>query len=61
MVLDMATSLVAGGKLDVAKARGKSIPLGWARDADGKPTTDPGLGRAGSLEPVGGPKGTAWR
>ena len=57
MVLDMATSLVAGGKLDVAKARGETIPLGWARDADGNPTTDPGLGRAGSLEPVGGPKG----
>lgn len=57
LVLDMATSLVAGGKLDVAKARGESIPLGWARDAQGNPTTDPGLGRDGSLEPVGGPKG----
>ena len=57
LVLDMATSLVAGGKLDVAKARGEAIPLGWARDAAGNPTTDPALGRAGSLEPVGGPKG----
>ena len=57
LVLDMATSLVAGGKLDVAKARGEAIPLGWARDAAGMPTTDPSLGRAGSLEPVGGPKG----
>jgi LDH2 family malate/lactate/ureidoglycolate dehydrogenase len=57
LVLDMATSLVAGGKLDVAKARQESIPLGWARDANGNPTTDPVLGRAGSLEPVGGPKG----
>jgi LDH2 family malate/lactate/ureidoglycolate dehydrogenase len=57
LVLDMATSLVAGGKLDVARARGEAIPLGWARDADGNPTTDPALGRAGSLEPVGGPKG----
>lgn len=57
LVLDMATSLVAGGKLDVAMARGQSIPLGWARDAGGDPTTDPARGRAGSLEPVGGPKG----
>jgi LDH2 family malate/lactate/ureidoglycolate dehydrogenase len=57
LVLDMATSLVAGGKLDVAKARGEAIPLGWARDVAGNPTTDPSLGRAGSLEPVGGPKG----
>ena len=57
LVLDMATSLVAGGKLDVARARGESIPIGWARDAEGQPTTDPTLGRAGSLEPMGGPKG----
>lgn len=57
LVLDMATSLVAGGKLDVAKARGETIPLGWARDPEGRPTTDPVLGRNGSLEPMGGPKG----
>ncbi|TAK20453.1 MAG: Ldh family oxidoreductase [Chloroflexota bacterium] len=57
MVLDMATSVVAGGKLDVARSKGESIPLGWARDADGNPTTDPLAARAGSLEPVGGPKG----
>ena len=57
MVLDMATSVVAGGKLDVARSKGESIPLGWARDADGNPTTDPIAARAGSLEPVGGHKG----
>jgi LDH2 family malate/lactate/ureidoglycolate dehydrogenase len=57
MVLDMATSVVAGGKLDVARSRGESIPLGWARDKDGKPTTDPAAARAGSLEPIAGPKG----
>ncbi|MBM4418860.1 MAG: Ldh family oxidoreductase [Chloroflexi bacterium] len=57
MVLDMATSVVAGGKLDVARSKGESIPLGWARDAEGRPTTDPLAARAGSLEPVGGPKG----
>src|SRR5688500_15765971 len=59
MVLDMATSVVAGGKLDVARSKGESIPLGWARDADGNPTTDPVAARAGSLEPVGGHKGLA--
>ena len=56
MVLDMATSVVAGGKLDVARSKGESIPLGWARDAGGNPTTDPVAARAGSLEPVAGPK-----
>ena len=57
MVLDMATSVVAGGKLDVARSKGESIPLGWARDAEGNPTTDPVAARQGSLEPLGGPKG----
>jgi len=57
MVLDMATSVVAGGKLDVARSKGQSIPLGWARDKDGNPTTDPVAARAGSLEPVGDHKG----
>jgi LDH2 family malate/lactate/ureidoglycolate dehydrogenase len=57
MVLDMATSVVAGGKLDVARSKGESIPLGWARDKDGNPTTDPVAARAGSLESLGGPKG----
>lgn len=57
MVLDMATSVVAGGKLDVARSKGQSIPLGWARDAAGDPTTDPAAAREGSLEPLGGPKG----
>src|SRR3954465_14620585 len=57
MVLDIATSVVAGGKLDVARSKGESIPLGWARDKDGNPTTDPVAARAGALEPVGGYKG----
>ena len=57
MVLDMATSVVAGGKLDVAKSKGEKIPLGWARDKDGNPTTDPAAAREGWLEPLGGPKG----
>ena len=57
LVLDMATSVVAGGKLDIARIKGESIPLGWALDKEGKPTTDPVAARAGALLPVGGPKG----
>ena len=57
LVLDMATSVVAGGKLDVAILRGESIPEGWALGPDGQPTTDPTVGRGGSLLPIGGPKG----
>jgi len=57
MVLDMATSVVAGGKLDMAAIRGQKIPLDWATDLDGQPTDDPVVARKGILVPVGGPKG----
>ncbi|HLH72526.1 MAG TPA: Ldh family oxidoreductase [Chloroflexota bacterium] len=57
MVLDMATSVVAGGKLDVAAVRGQKIPLDWATDPEGRPTDDPVIARKGMLLPVGGPKG----
>jgi LDH2 family malate/lactate/ureidoglycolate dehydrogenase len=57
VVLDMATSVVAMGKIMAAKAEGKPIPLGWAIDAEGNPTTDPAKAWEGSLLPVGGPKG----
>lgn len=57
MVLDMATSVVAGGKLDVAAIRGQKIPPGWATDLEGRPTDDPVVARKGLLLPVGGPKG----
>ena len=57
-VLDMTPSVVALGKLITAQQLGKEIPLGWALDADGNPTTDPAAGRAGSLVPIGGPKGS---
>jgi LDH2 family malate/lactate/ureidoglycolate dehydrogenase len=56
LMLDMATSVAAGGKLDVAKDKGIPIPLGWALDKDGKPTTDPKL--AEMLLPAGGGKGS---
>ncbi len=57
LVLDMATSLVAKGKISLALKEGKTIPLGWAVDKDGNPTTDPAAANIGALLPVGGPKG----
>ena len=58
VVLDMTPSVVALGKLILAQKLGKEIPIGWALDKDGKPATDPAAGRAGSLIPIGGPKGS---
>ena len=40
LVLDMATSIVAEGKVEMADRVGMPIPLGWALDKDGMPTTD---------------------
>lgn len=57
LVLDMATSLVAKGKISLALKEGKSIPEGWAVDKNGAPTTDPAAANVGALLPVGGPKG----
>ncbi len=54
-VLDGSTSVVAGGKLEIAARRGTSIPEGWALDESGAPTTDPTvLARGGGLLPLGG-------
>lgn len=54
---DFSTSAVALGKITMAKAAGESIPLGWALDSDGNPTTDPEAALAGSLVSAGGYKG----
>tara|TARA_B100000029_G_scaffold389840_1_gene386332 strand:- start:30018 stop:31064 length:1047 start_codon:yes stop_codon:yes gene_type:complete len=53
--LDMATSVAAFGKLEVAINREESIPMTWALDRHGKPTTDPH--NAKLLSPAGGYKG----
>jgi LDH2 family malate/lactate/ureidoglycolate dehydrogenase len=58
IVLDMSTSLVARGKIRFAALTGKEIPLGWATDANGEPTTDAQKALKGSLEPIGGVKGS---
>lgn len=57
IVLDMATSDAARGKIRLAAAQGEPIPLGWALDASGNPTTDPSAALQGSMIPIGGPKG----
>lgn len=60
LMIDLSLSEVARGKLMVAAKDGKAIPLGWALDADGQPTTDPKAGLAGSMLAVGAassPKG----
>jgi LDH2 family malate/lactate/ureidoglycolate dehydrogenase len=56
-ILDMATSVVARGKIIVAAQKGEDIPVGWAVDKEGKPTTDAEAALEGSVLPLGGPKG----
>src|SRR6266446_161225 len=56
--LDMATSAVAAGKIQLAVARNEEIPTGWIVDADGRHTTDPRAYRkGGALLPLGGTEG----
>ena len=60
LMIDLSLSEVARGKLMVAAKAGQSIPLGWAVDSDGEPTTDPQKGMLGSMLPLGAatsPKG----
>jgi LDH2 family malate/lactate/ureidoglycolate dehydrogenase len=45
--LDIALSVVAGNRLDIYRRRGEPIPLGWALDRNGEPTTDPNAPRQG--------------
>lgn len=54
---DQSTSAVALGKITMAASAGEPIPLGWAVDADGQPTTDPAAALKGSLVSTGGYKG----
>ncbi|WP_299826697.1 Ldh family oxidoreductase [uncultured Roseobacter sp.] len=57
MQFDQSTTTVALGKITMAKALGQQIPLGWALDKDGAPTTDPEAALQGSLVSMGGYKG----
>ncbi|MCR4406148.1 MAG: Ldh family oxidoreductase [Anaerolineae bacterium] len=57
VVLDMASTNVARGKIRLAARQGQKIPLGWALDFQGRPTEDPQAALEGTLLPIGGPKG----
>jgi (2R)-3-sulfolactate dehydrogenase (NADP+) len=57
IMIDLSLSEVARGKLMVAAKKGEAIPLGWALDKNGQPTTDPKAGLEGSMLPMGGVKG----
>lgn len=57
LVLDMATSASAMGKIRMAATTGRDIPADWATDAEGRPTTDPAAAIKGMLLPAAGAKG----
>ena len=57
IILDMACSNVARGKIRLAAKNGEAIPLGWAVDENGKETEDPEAALRGSMMPLGGYKG----
>ncbi len=57
VLLDIATSVAAYGKVKVAAQKGESIPDDWMIDRQGKPITDPKRSAEGSLLPIGGYKG----
>ena len=59
VLLDMAMSVAARGKLVDAMKRGERIPEDWAIDRGGRPTIDPAKGLEGALSPFGGVKGYA--
>ena len=55
--LDLSLSEVARGKIMIAAQKGEPIPLGWALDKHGKPTTDAKAAIDGMMVPAGGTKG----
>ena len=57
VLLDIATTVAAYGKVKVAAQKGESIPDDWMIDRQGKPITDPKKSAEGSLLPIGGYKG----
>jgi len=58
VVADLSSSTVAWVKVNAAAEAGEPIPLGWALDADGHPTTDAAAALAGSMAPAAGHKGS---
>ena len=56
--LDMATSTIPRGRIEVAARRGELLPVGWAIDAEGRPATTPEAALSGALHPLGGEEAT---
>jgi (2R)-3-sulfolactate dehydrogenase (NADP+) len=59
LVIDLAVTTVAKGKIMAAARTGAPIPEGWALDAEGRPTTDSVAAMSGTMAPMGGAKGAA--
>jgi (2R)-3-sulfolactate dehydrogenase (NADP+) len=59
LVVDLALSQVARGKILTAAQKDEPIPAGWAVDERGVPTTDAAAALKGALSPIGGAKGAA--
>lgn len=57
VVLDMATTVAAYGKVKTKAQRGEPMPEGWMIDREGRPLTDPRRADEGFLLPIGGYKG----
>src|SRR5687767_4424888 len=57
LVLDMATTVAAYGKVKAKAAKGEAMPEGWMIDREGNPLTDPKRAGEGFLLPIGGYKG----
>lgn len=57
IIVDQSMTAVTKTEMILRRQRGEAIPLGWAQDGDGRPTTDPAIGLEGSLLPAGGQKG----
>jgi (2R)-3-sulfolactate dehydrogenase (NADP+) len=59
VVVDLALSQVARGKILTAAQKGQPVPADWAVDEQGRPTTDAAAALKGALLPIGGAKGAA--
>lgn len=60
IVLDMATTNAAYGKVKAKAAAGESMPEGWMVDRQGAPLLDPERANEGFLLPIGGLRVTVW-
>lgn len=56
LILDMATTSIPYGRIELAKREGRTVPPDWGLDAEGNPTTDPNA--IAGLHPIAGPKGS---